>query len=162
MTLLSCDPPVRTAAKGTWTITIDRVPPSGNVTMRMHWQRYRKLLHDWYYLIRSAPGFVNISRPTGKRWVLIIRHGRKPMDRENRFFSMKPVIDVLRPPRSESGIYKTGKRQGQPWSRERIGHGLILDDDEIHLDEHVIDEPLGKGKKPYLTIIISDSEIAHE
>jgi hypothetical protein len=69
---------------------------------------------------------------------------------------MKPVVDVLRPPRHEEGFYKSGKRKGEYWSRSRIGHGLIAEDDAAHLDLHVLQEPLPRGQRPHLVLVLED------
>ncbi len=155
MSLLE-DIPIRSSQPGAWTLRINQVPPSGNVVKRMHWTVYTQLLRDWFYLIRSAEGFATISRPKGKRYLEIIRYGKRALDRQNLWFSMKPVVDVLRPAKEESGIYKSGKRKGEPWHRSRIGHGLILEDDEKHLEDHVSNGILNPGESPYLVIRISD------
>ena len=161
MSLIHDDTSIRMSIPGSWTLRIQSVPPSGNVTKRMHWGQYAKLMQTWYYLIRGAEGFLDISRPTGKRWILIVRYGRGHLDRDNLYTSVKPVIDVLRPPREEDGIYKSGPKIGKPWHRSRIGHALILEDDEKHLELKVMNAPLPKGEKPFLSIRISDTPPLH-
>jgi len=158
MSLIHDDTPIRKSTKGTWALVINRVPPSGNVLRHMHWSAYTKLMEEWFGLVRAAKGFLDISRPTGKRWVLIVRHGKRPLDRDNLYSAMKPVVDILRPPRHNEGTHKTGPKAGQAWSKDRIGHGLILEDDEKVLELKVQNGVLEKGQEPYTTIIISDSE----
>ena len=151
--------PDRETGKGTWRLSIPQVPKSGNILLRMHWARYHQVLLEWFYLVRGADGFLDITRPSGKRWVTILRHGIKKLDRDNLYSSVKVVVDVLRPSKHESGIYKGGAKSGQPWVRDRIGHGLILDDDDDHLRLEVKNAPLPNGRKPYLEVFISDFEI---
>jgi hypothetical protein len=158
MSLIFDDTPVRPDQKGAWGLSVPLVAPSGNVTKRMFWATYSKLMSDWYYAIRAAPGFLDISRPTGKRWLTIVRYGLRPLDRANLYQSAKPIEDVLRPPRTDSGVYKSGPKRGQSWQRHRIGHGLILEDDDKHVELKVINGALTKGQKPYTTITISDFE----
>ena len=139
-----------------WTLTIPEVPPSGNILKRMHWARYSKLLERWWWLVRTASGFASVPPPTGKRRLTITRHAARTLDRDNLYASVKPVVDVLRPPKHEVGRYKTGKKAGQYWSRKRIGHGLILDDDQDHLELVVQQAPLGKGQHPHLVLVLED------
>lgn len=152
--------PDRETGKGAWRLVIPQVPKSGNLLLRMHWARYHQILQSWYYLLRGADGFLDVTRPQGKRYVTIVRHGIRKLDRDNLYSSMKPVVDVLRQPRHESGVYKGGLKAGQAWSRERIGHGLILEDDEEHLRLEVKNASLLKGQKPYLEVFISDLPIS--
>ena len=159
MSLMHDDATDRTSTKGCWRLVIPKVPKTANVLLRMHWARYHQILQEWYFLVRSADGFLDIGRPTGKRWVTIYRHSSHKVDRDGLYASVKPVLDVLRPKRHETGVYKGGMKCGQTWVRDRIGHGLILEDDEDHLELKVKNAPLEKGRKPYLEIIISDSPI---
>ena len=140
----------------TWTLTIAEVPPSGNLIKRMHWARYAKLLERWWWLVRTARGMDDVPTASGKRKLTITRHGVRPLDRDNLYASMKPVIDVLRPPKHEEGYYKTGKKAGQYWSRKRIGHGLIQEDDQNHLELVVQQAPLTRGQKPHLVLVLDD------
>lgn len=157
------DVPARTAEKGVWTLRLPKVPLSYNVLRHTHWAQYSKIMEEWFYLVRSCDMFLDISRPTGKRWIVITRNGIKRLDRDNLYASVKPIIDVLRPPVTKSGVYATGIRKGQPWTRSRIGHGLILEDDEDHLELKVKNgKKLDKGEKPYVTIIISDFPIPED
>jgi hypothetical protein len=135
-----------------WTLTIHEVPPSGNVIKRLHWARYSKLLERWWWLVRTARGMEDVPTASGKRKLTITRHGVRPLDRDNLYASMKPVIDVLRPPKHEDGYYKTGKKAGQYWSRKRIGHGLIREDDAANLELVVLQEPLPRGQVPHLEL----------
>jgi len=159
MSLMTDDTPMRLSEPGQWTLTIQAVPPSANVLRHMHWANYAKHMKDWYYLVRGSGCFLDISRPLAKRFVLIVRYGRKALDRDNLYSSMKPVVDVLKPEKHESGVWKSGPHKGKAWDRSRIGHGLILEDDEDHLDLKVLNGKLERGKKPYTTITISDTPI---
>lgn len=141
----------------TWILRIPAIPPSGNVTKRMHWARYSDLMELWWLLVRAAPGFPEIPKATGPRRVTVELHGKRRMDRENRMFSVKPLVDVMRPPKFERGIYgPKAKKAGQPWTRNRIGHSLILEDDEDHLDLVVTWVPLLKGEAPHTVVKIED------
>jgi hypothetical protein len=140
----------------TWTLIIPEVPPSGNVIKRMAWPVYGRLLREWFWLVRAADGFVDVPEAFGKRNLTLIRFGRGTLDRDNLYASMKPVIDVLRPSLHQEGFYKTGKKAGEYWSRHRIGHGLIKEDDAAHLELDVRQRPLAKGEKPHLWIILED------
>jgi hypothetical protein len=143
----------------TWSLTIPKVPPSGNVIKRMAWPVYGRLLHEWFWLIRAAPGFMDIPPADCRRRLTLTRFGRGTLDRDNLYASMKPVIDVLRPPKHEEGYYKTGKKAGQHWTRRRIGHGLILEDDAAHLDLIVEQRPLNKGENPHLVVMLEDAPL---
>ena len=138
-----------------WTLTIEAYPQSGNITLRMHWTAYRRLLSWWYMQVRAAKGFCKIPLANSKRRLTIQFHGPRAMDKENRYFAVKPLVDILRPAKHESGIYKTGKRKGQPWSRNRLGHGLILDDNDANLDLQV--PPVQKANLfSYIVLTIED------
>jgi hypothetical protein len=140
-----------------WALTIHAYPQSGNVTMRMHWTRYKALLKVWFWLVRTAPGFLAVSKPSGRRRVTIQLHGSRAIDKVNRYFAVKPIEDVLRPPKHETGIYKTGKKKGQPWKRDRLGHGLILEDNDPNVDLQVPPVlKLGKGESPFIVITLED------
>jgi transposase len=140
-----------------WTIRINAMPVSGNKLLRMHWSAYRKILHAWWWKVRQGEGFLSVPKPTGKRHVVILLHGKRAMDRDNRTYACKPIMDVLRPPKQEQGVYKTGSKRGQVWNRERIGHGLLLEDDDQHVSSDVPPViKLGKGEDPYIEIILSD------
>ena len=140
----------------TWTIVIPEVPPSGNIIKRMHWARYSKLLERWFWLVRTGAGFIDVPPAWCKRKLTITRQGVRPLDRDNLYASMKPVVDVLRPPKHEEGWFKSGKKAGQYWSRRRIGHGLIQEDDAAHLELVVLQEPLSRGLKPRLILAFED------
>ena len=140
----------------TWTLIVPDVPPSGNVIKRLHWTAYGRLLDRWFFLVRCTDGFLDVPTASGKRRLTITRRGVRPLDRDNLYASMKPVIDVLRPPKRESGVYKSGKREGQAWTRARIGHGLIQEDDSAHLELVVHQEPLPRGQKPHLVLKLED------
>lgn len=140
----------------TWTLTIPEVPPTENQQRRMHFRDYSRLLERWFYLVRCAPGFIDIPTAGGKRRVTITLRGRNTRDREGLHGCMKPVLDVLRPPKHDEGYYKSGKRAGQYWSRRRIGHGLIQEDDPAHLELEVRQEPLPRGQAPHLVLVLED------
>jgi len=140
----------------TWTLTIPEIPPSGNLIKRMHFTVYGKLLRQWFWLVRSAPGFIDIPEASGKRKLTITLYGKNTRDRDNLYASMKPVIDVLRPSLHQEGYYKTGARAGEYWSRHRIGHGLIQEDDPAHLDLTVQQAHLRAGQRPRLVIELED------
>lgn len=143
-----------------WSLDIPEVPPSGNVIKRMAWPVYKRLLERWFLLVRSAHGFLDIPQATGKRKLVLCRHATRTLDRDNLYAAMKPVIDVLRPMRHEEGYYKAGKRKGEYWSRRRIGHGLIQEDDAEHLDLVVLQARTSKGEAPHLTLLLEDLEEA--
>lgn len=160
MSLMTDDTPIRMSSKGTWTLRIPAIPKSGNILRHLHWASYSKIMQDWWMMVRAADGFLDVTRPTGKRYVLIVRYSRGKLDRDNGYSAVKPVVDVLKPQREESGVWKTGKRKGQPWHRTRLGHGLILEDDDDHLELKVRNGALANWKdKPYTTITISDFPI---
>lgn len=140
----------------TWTLRLPGTPPSGNLLKRMHWAEYKRLLERWFLIVRCAPGFVRIPPASGRRRLVITRRGARALDRDNLWASMKPVIDVLRPAKWETGTYRSGAKKGLRWSRARIGHGLIQEDDAAHLELEVRQEPLPKGEAPHLVLVLED------
>jgi hypothetical protein len=144
-----------------WTLTLRAYPLSGNRTLRMHWVNYRKLMIQWFWMVRTAHGLASIPGPTGRRRLTIQLHGRQAIDRDNRYAACKPLVDVLRPAKHESGVYKSGKKKGLSWNRQRLGLGLIVDDDDVHLDLQV--PPVLKVEKdedPFVTLTLEDLENA--
>lgn len=140
-----------------WKLTLNAPAQSGNVVLRMHWRTYNKTLAKWYWLVRGAAGFVGVPKASGKRRLTVQIHGKRAMDFENRVFACKALVDILRPFKREAGIYASGKKKGQPWTRERIGHGLVIDDDDTHLDLNV--PPVMKllpGQTPFITLTLED------
>jgi len=140
----------------TWALRIETIPPSGNIIKRMKWPVYAKLLRQWFWLVRAAPGFIDTPEASCRRKLTISLHGKNSRDRDNLYSSMKPVIDVLRPSKHEEGYIKSGPRKGEYWSRHRIGLGLIQDDDTAHLELVVQQLPLPRGQNPYLVLELQD------
>lgn len=149
----------RTTQAGTWTMRFDALLPTGNTLMRMHHHLYQRLMKEWFFRIRAHPEFMAISRPKGKRYLLIIRHTPNKVDEENLVFCAKPLRDVLRPSKHSSGVYKTGPKKGQPWQRSQMGHGLIIDDDPDHCGLTVIARRIQGGRKGFTTLVLSDHPI---
>ncbi len=145
----------------TWALRIETIPPSGNIIKRMKWPVYAKLLREWFWLVRSAPGFIDIPEASCRRKLTISLHGKNSRDRDNLYSSMKPVIDVLRPSKHEEGHYKGGAKAGQYWSRHRIGLGLIQEDDTAHLELVVQQLPLVRGQNPHLILELDDLPTGH-
>lgn len=139
-----------------WTLRIEEVTPSGNVVKRMHWSVYSKLMERWWWLVRQAPGFTEIPTAYCKRRLIIVRHGVRALDRDNLYGGVKPLVDILRPAKHDEGYFKSGKRIGEYWSRKRIGHGLIKEDDAAHLELEVVQVKLGRGENPHLTLTLFD------
>jgi len=139
-----------------WEFHLEAVTLSPNRMMKMHWSDYQGLVNDWFLRLRAKWGVSSVTKATGRRRVEIVRYGLRPLDRDNLYGSVKPLVDVLRPAKVERGTFKTGPRAGTPWVRSRLGLGLILDDTEAMLDLHVSNGKLTKGQKPYTLLTISD------
>lgn len=150
----------RPLGPGTWRIRIEKLIPTGNVLKRMHFRVYAKLMETLFWQVRAADGFVDIAQPKGRRWLVVLRYTPRTPDKENTYFAAKPLIDILRPMKITSGIYgpKT-KKAGQPWRKEQIGHGLILEDDPDHLTYWVKTKKLQKGDTPHTEFILSDAPL---
>ena len=145
-----------------WVLDIPFLTPCGNKIMRMHHMHYHSLVQKWYKLVEKAAGFDAIPPATSKRRVTIIRFTHHPLDDENLSFAAKPIFDVLRPDRWMEGVYKTGKKAGQPWKSHRIGHGLIQEDDPAHVERKYEVEKPPKGVKPFIRIVIETLPIEAE
>jgi len=112
-----------------WTLIIPVPSPLKNEIAHLHWSALRKLKRDWYYRIRSAMGTVEIPKATGYRSVTITRYSVGSPDPDGIIYGAAAcIVDNLRPAKVEAGTYKSGKRKGQFWRKEWLGHGLILDD----------------------------------
>jgi len=88
----------------------------------------------WYWIIRAAPGFIDVPRAEGKRHLRIERYGRgKPLDIDNLFGGAKCVIiDNLK------------------------DMGLLVDDSCKWLSLDAENMKLPKGKTPHTVIILKD------
>lgn len=118
-------------------LVIPEAYPGLNTTINWHFAVRLREKARWWALIRAAMGSQAIPKPQqGElRRVTVDRYSTHRMDRANLYGGAKYIIeDNLRLPRVTRGIYKTGKRKGQPWLKQQIGVGLIFDDDDAHCD----------------------------
>lgn len=117
--------------------TIREPFPGLNTTANWHYWTRIKEKARWFMLIRAALGSATIPKPVkGElRRVRVDRYSTHKMDRTNLYGGAKYIIeDNLRIPKVTRGVYKTGKRKGQPWIKNQLGVGLIYDDDDAHCD----------------------------
>jgi len=139
-----------------WTLQLPGVTPSLNVLRDLHWARYKKMREEWFLKLRAKWGASAIPVPTGRRLVVIVRYGKRALDPDNLQGGVKPLVDALKPGRTERGVYKSGVKAGQSWVRTRLGLGLILEDDDGFLQLEVRNGRLLPGQKPYTIVTISD------
>ena len=113
-----------------WEFSIPEMTPGLNAMLRTHWVIRRNEKDRWYWMVLTASR--NVPKATKLRWVTVTRYTpHRFLDRVNLWGGVKEVIeDNLRPAKVESGIHKTGKKKGQPWTRSQIGLGLIVDDSD--------------------------------
>lgn len=78
-----------------WTLKIPRACPSQNLHQWAHWARIRAEKKLWWALIRSAPGFLEIPRATGRRRLTLERWGWRILDEANLIGGAKGIIDNL-------------------------------------------------------------------
>lgn len=79
----------------TWSLTIPRACPSQNKHQWAHWAIIRKEKAEWMTLIRTAYGFPDIPRATGRRKLTIERWGWKILDEMNLIGGAKGIVDNL-------------------------------------------------------------------
>jgi hypothetical protein len=96
-----------------------------------------KAKKEWYWLIRGAPGILDIPRvgPAGgcKRHLCIERHGKRPLDPDNLIGGAKCcIIDNLRK------------------------MALLVDDSDEWLELEAINVLLAKGEKPHTILVLRD------
>ena len=78
-----------------WSLVIMEASPSQNVWDRWHWRKKWESKAQWKLLIRGAAGFIYIPKATGKRSLLVHRHGKQTLDPSNLIGGLKGVIDDL-------------------------------------------------------------------
>lgn len=71
-------------------------------------------------------------KATGKRKVMIERHGKRPLDYGNLIGGLKGIVDNL------------------------VEFGLLVDDDCDHLDLQAVNVKLGKDEEPHTVFLIED------
>lgn len=81
------------------------LPPSGNVTMRMHWATRKRLSDLWnrivgFHILANKP-----RRPLARARLTLTRRGMREMDFDNMAGSWKVVVDSLR----HNGVLKDDK-----------------------------------------------------
>ena len=113
----------------TWLIVIPRPSPLKNEIAHLHWFALRKIKKEWY--LSLAHWGKGIPKATGFREVVITRYSIGSPDPDGIVYGAAAcIVDNLRPHKIEKGIFKTGKKKGQPWRKEWLGLGLITDDSQ--------------------------------
>ncbi len=106
--------------------------PTNNQLLRGHWTVYRKLKEDLGYLIgpqlRAVPKDLRKAWPYKRARVVFTRLGTQVMDPDNLAACTKPLLDLLRPLMTSSGIYQSGPQKGKSWSRIQGCFGVIAGD----------------------------------
>lgn len=88
-----------------WEIRIEAATPSQNTREGKHYCAKTREKRLWWYLIRAAPGFLEIPKATAKRKLTIERHARGvQQDEANVHGGCKGIVDDL------------------------VQHGLLVDD----------------------------------
>lgn len=109
--------------------------PSLNTRKREHKFSSGSWRKKWEKLILSEvmrQGGKEALAAKGKRKLIIERHGKKKLDRDNLFGGCKELIDELR-------AFK-----------------LIINDDSANVELEVVEAPLGKGQTPHTVVILQD------
>lgn len=77
-------------------IVIDRLTPSNNKILRLHWTKRRKLNDYWIWeLIVATDWRVPRAKEKEKRKVKIVSYRKRRMDPDNFTGGLKPLIDAL-------------------------------------------------------------------
>jgi hypothetical protein len=116
-------------------LEIPEATPSLNKFHHAHWRKIYDAKKHWEVLVLFALKNSDTKakmKAKEKRKLLIQRYGKKPLDRDNGLGGCKIVIDAL----------KT--------------HGLIIDDDDAHLEVAFENQPLAKGEKPHTVLVLED------
>lgn len=79
-----------------WTLKIWAATPSLNVTLRQHWRTRGRKQVDMFFLVAEALGKTPVPKATGKRRLVIERHGRKLLDMDNMAAGCKALVDVIK------------------------------------------------------------------
>ena len=104
---------------------------------------------------RKLPKAIRDTLPYKRARVTFIRRGANRMDPDNLNASIKPALDALRPLKVRSGIHKTGKKKGQPWTKEEGLLGVIAGDSTQEIELVCRWE---KATKPGFRLIIEPLE----
>lgn len=130
-----------------WEFSIPEMTPGLNAMLRTHWVIRANEKERWYWLLLTASR--NVPKASKPRNVTVTRYTpHKFLDRVNLWGGVKEVVeDNLRPAKVTSGVHKTGKKKGQPWTRSQIGLGLIVDDSDQWCVLQVLQEKGPEGTK---------------
>ncbi len=131
--------------------------PSLNLTMRLHHFELSKLKKAWWWQIQSEANRLRIPRAKWKRNLTVTRFSKGTLDYDDFVGGCKNVIiDLLRPPKIQTGVYRNGSRKGQPWRKEWLGTGLIMDDSPTWLTVTYLQAPCPKGQEPRTEVLIEE------
>lgn len=112
-------------------LVVHEPSPSLNDFMYSHWRKHQAAKKHWAWLLKRAAGSVEAA--TGKRRLTVERHGKRPLDQDNLVGGCKRVIvDNLR------------------------AMGLIVDDDDRHLELVCRNVQLPSGEQPYTVLVLED------
>ncbi len=122
-------------------LVINKVTPSGNELLRLHWAARKKeqnffaalllgQIRQWEH-INDFAGDGTI-KATGKRRVTITRHGKRTLDTDNGYSGLKLLLDEL------------------------VKFKLLIDDKPTHCELIFLQEKLQKNCDPHTIITLED------
>lgn len=142
----------------TWILDIPLEPKSMNHRLRQHWGEAKRVQAIWMAHLWAAARLQRVPAAITKRRVTITSYRHGELDFDNLVAACKEVIlDNLRPPKFEKGVYKTGKRKGEYWQRHRSGLGLIFEDSPTWLEAVYRQEKISRSKPVRTVIEIEDA-----
>lgn len=140
-----------------WEGIIADAVPSDNAQRRWHFAHAKREQEAWFWKLRAA--LHHVPKATGFRRVTITRFAHGLFDvGDNLGGAHKSLVrDLLRPMKRESGIYKSGKRKGEPWARESIGLGLIIGDGPKEAEFVYMQVRISRKLSPYTIVTIQEA-----
>lgn len=101
-----------------WSFSLPVPTPSLNTVIRAHWRTRAADLMAFRMLLRIAIRDLprDISKPSGRRALSIVRVSPRQLDRDNCYGGCKGLLDAM------------------------VREGLLIDDNDAHLDLHVSQE----------------------
>jgi hypothetical protein len=113
-------------------LVLPEASPSLNTWIQTHWAVKKRHRKRWAMLLLVESRRAGIPKASGKRRLVIERHGRKRLDADNLIGGAKGIIDELRT------------------------LGLLLEDHDDALELVARNVPLGRGEAPHTVLLIED------
>jgi len=116
----------------TFQLVVPAATPSLNKYAYSHWRVRQRDKASWELWLMAAAHEAGATKATGKRRLMIERHGRRALDPDNMIGGAKGAIDVLRK------------------------LGLLMDDHDGAIELAARNVKLNKGEQPHTVFVLED------